>query len=109
MSELAPKLAESVLSGDEFFVSVLTHFQVLWGDRMAGIGATKYESFVSKLGIGIAPLTEEDAALASRMKPARNDLVGSLICATVARYDATMWTRDKDFLRYLPKEIVKML
>lgn len=109
LNGIASAIAERVLSGDKFLVSVLTHFQILWGYRRAGLVVTRYETFLNKLGIDIASLVEEDAVFAANRKPSREDLVDALISATVKRYEAIIWTMDKDFLRFLPKEKVKVL
>jgi predicted nucleic acid-binding protein len=90
-------------------VSVLTHFQILWGYRRAGLAATRYKDFLAKLSINVAPLVEEDAALAAQRKPTRENVVDALISATVSRYGATVWTKDKDFLHYLLREKVKVV
>jgi predicted nucleic acid-binding protein len=90
-------------------VSVLTHFQVLWGYGKAGLAATRYRDFLAKLSVNVAPLVEEDAAVGAQRKPTRENVVDALISATVSRYGATIWTKDKDFLRYMPKEKVKVV
>jgi predicted nucleic acid-binding protein len=64
----------------------------------------KYDSFLSRLRIDIAPLVQEDAAFAAGKKPKRDDLVDALIPATVIGYEAVIWTKDRDFLKFLPKE-----
>ena len=90
-------------------MSVLTHFQILWGYGRAGLAATRYKDFLAKLSINVAPLVEEDAALAAQRKPSRENVVDALISANVSRYGATIWTKDKDFLRYLSREKVKVV
>ncbi len=87
-------------------MSVLTHFQILWGYKIAGLISTKYESFLTKLGVDVAPLVEEDAAMAAKKKPSREHLVDALIAATVSRYEGVVWTKDTDFLQFLPRENV---
>jgi predicted nucleic acid-binding protein len=87
-------------------VSALTHFEILWGYRKAGLATERYEAFLSKLDIDVAPLLEEDAVFAANKKPGREKLVDALIAATVSRYDSLIWTRDTDYLRFLPKEKV---
>jgi predicted nucleic acid-binding protein len=57
-----------------------------------------------KLGVDVAPLLEEDAILAADKKPGKEKLVDALIAATVARYDAFLWTKDQDFDQFLPQE-----
>jgi predicted nucleic acid-binding protein len=100
---------DRVVSGDEFLVSALTHFEILWGYRKAGLATERYEAFLSKLDIGVAPLLEEDAVFAANKKPGREKLVDALIAATVSRYDSLIWTRDTDYLRFLPKEKVVII
>jgi predicted nucleic acid-binding protein len=62
-----------------------------------------------KLEIDVAPLLEEDAVLAADKRPDREELVDALIAATVSRYDSLIWTRDTDYLRFLPKEKVVII
>lgn len=98
-----------MLSGDQLLVSVLTHFQILWGYKTAGLATTRYDGFLAKLGVDIASLIEEDALLAARKKPNREDLVDALIAATATRYEAVIWTKDEDFLKFLPRERVTLV
>jgi len=107
--ELAAKLSESVLSGDQFLISALTHFEVLWGYRTANLVSSHYEDFLDRLHVEVAPLLEEDAVLAASKKPAKGKLVDALIAATVARYDANVWTKDRDFTQFLPEEKITIL
>ncbi|MGA3406691.1 MAG: PIN domain-containing protein [Candidatus Bathyarchaeia archaeon] len=97
---------DRVVCGDEFLVSALTHFEILWGYRKVGLATERYDAFLSKLEINVAPLLEEDAVLAANKKPGREKLVDALIAATVSRYDSLIWTRDTDYLQFLPKEKV---
>ena len=100
---------DRVVCGDEFLVSALTHFEILWGYRKAGLATERYDAFLSKLEINVAPLLEEDAVFAANKKPGREKLVDALIAATVSRYDSLIWTRDTDYLRFLPKEKVVII
>jgi predicted nucleic acid-binding protein len=43
------------------------------------------------------------------MKPDRTDIADALIAATAKRYDASVWTLDKGFLKFLPKTRVRVL
>ncbi len=106
LGQLSARLVERVVSGDQFLVSVLTHFEILWGYRKAGLATRAYEVFLSKMDIDVAPLLQEDAVFAANRKPGREKLVDALVAATVSRYDASIWTKDADFLRFLPKEKV---
>ena len=105
---LATEIADRVLSGDVFSVSVLTHFEILWGYRRAELSTANYQAFLSKLDIDVTPLTQEDAVLAASKKPGKEKLVDALVAATVSRYDASIWTKDADFLKFLPKQKVIM-
>lgn len=97
---------DRVTVGDEFLLSVLTHFEILWGYRKARLSTAMYESFLSRLEIEVAALLQEDAVTAANRNLGRQNLVDALIAATVSRYDASIWTKDADFLRFLPKEKV---
>lgn len=109
LSELAKKLAEQASEGDEFLISVLTHFEILWGYRTANLASSHYEEFLGRLGVDVVPLLEEDAAFAAGKKPGKGKLVDALIAATVTRYDALLWTKDHDFEQFLPEERVTIL
>jgi len=87
----------------------LTHFQILWGYSIAKLSSARYEAFLEKFGVEVASLVEEDATLAARKKPSRINIIDALIAATVSRYQATIWTKDSDFLEFLPRNLVKMV
>ena len=106
---LADTLAEQSLAGDTFLVSALTHFQILWGYSTAKLSPLRYETFLEKFGVEVAPLVEEDATLAARKRPSRTNTIDALIAATVSRYQAIIWTKDSDFLNFLPRNLVKMV
>jgi predicted nucleic acid-binding protein len=78
---------------------------LLYRQQIAG----KYTTFLRKARIEIAPLAKTDAEEAALLKPNRADLLNALIAACVKRYDASLWTADKDFLKFLPKEKVRLL
>jgi len=109
LNELAKNLAERVSLGDEFLISVLTHFEVLWGYRMANLSSSHYDDFLKKLHVEVASLAEEDAQLAAGKKPGKGKLVDALMAATVTRYDAIVWTKDHDFDQFLPEGRVTIL
>jgi len=96
-------------SMDEFCASVLTHFQILWGYALANKRSEKYDEFIKRIGIDIIPLTKLDSEEAARMKPSKKDLTDALIAAAVKRYEAYIWTKDSDFLRFLPKDHVRLI
>lgn len=109
LNELANNLAERVSLGDEFLISALTHFEILWGYRMADLGPSHYHDFLRKLRVEIASLVEEDAEFAADKKPGKGKLVDALVAATVTRYDAIVWTKDHDFEQFLPNEMVTIV
>ncbi len=107
------KLSEEIIkrrsSFDEFCVSVLTHFQILWGYALASRNIEKYQHFIKIIGIDIVPLTKLDSEAAAGMKPSKKDLLDALIAATAKRYEAMVWTMDSDFLKFLPKDKVRLV
>lgn len=74
-----------------------------------GLSTERYEAFLSKLNIDVAPLLEEDAVLAANKRPAKEKLADALIAATVSRYDSLIWTSNMDYLRFLPREKVVII
>ena len=50
-------------------------------------------------------MTKLDSEEAARMKP-KKDLTDALIAAMVKRHEAYVWTKDADFLKFLPKDSV---
>ena len=68
-----------------------------------------YEAFLEATKAEVVPLTKVDAAQAALMKPGREDLLDALIAATARRYDASVWTLDTDYLKFLPKARVRLL
>jgi len=109
LSKLSEEIVERRSSLDEFCVSALTHFQILWGYALAHRSSEKYFEFIKRIGIEVVPLTKLDSEEASRMKPSKKDLLDALIAATAKRYEATIWTKDSDFLKFLPKDNVRLL
>ena len=107
LSELSEEMVQR-RSSLEFCVSALTHFQILWGYALAHRSSEKYDAFIKRIGIEIVPLTKLDSEEASRMKPSKKDLLDALIAATAKRYEATVWTKDSDFLKFLPKDSVRL-
>jgi predicted nucleic acid-binding protein len=72
LSQLSAKLVDRVVSGDEFLVSTLTHFEILWGHRKAALATERYEAFLSKLDIGVAQQWARSGILLVN----RNSLIG---------------------------------
>ncbi len=109
LAELSEEMVRRRLLGDEFYISAITHFQVEWGYAVAGKSSERCEAFLRRLNIEVAPLTRLDAERAADQKPSRRNLLDALIAATVMRYEATIWTRDTDFLSLLPKDRTRFL
>ena len=76
---------------------------------IAGRVADKYTAFLEKVRVKVAPITKLDAEEAARMKPTRSDLLDCLIASTVKRYGASIWTADKDFLKFLSQNEIRLL
>ncbi len=75
---------------------------------MVGRSPEKYQAFLKRTGIEIATLTKTDAEEAARHKPSRKDLLDALIAASAQRHDATVWTTDSDFYKFLSKDRVRL-
>ena len=109
LARFAKEIADGVESGSTFCVSAVTHFQLQWGYSMAGMSQAKYDAFLDTTRTEVVPLTKTDAEEAASMRPGRDDIPDALIAATAKRYDASVWTLDRDFLRLLPKARVRLL
>ena len=109
LSKVGDELVRRRLAGDEFYLSVVTHFQLMWGYLSAGLPSQRYERLLEVIEIAISPVTKLDVEEAARMKPQRSDLLDALIAASVKRHDASVWTSDRDFLKFLPKGRVKLV
>jgi predicted nucleic acid-binding protein len=109
LSDVGAEIVKRRLAGDEFYLSVITHFQVLWGYRSAGLSSEKYERLLEVGEIEISALTRTDVEAAAEMKPKKSDLLDALIAASVQRYDASIWTGNRDFLSLLPKNRVRLV
>lgn len=107
-STRAEMLKESK-TGLHLYISVVCHFQILWGYMVAKMSPANYHRFLEAAGVEIAPLIAADAEEAAKMKPSRADLLDSLIASSAKRYGAAVWTSDRDFLKFLPKEKVRVL
>src|SRR5207245_10871760 len=99
LPEVADEIVKRRLGGDEFYLSAITHFQVLWGYSSAGLSAEKYERLLEVTEMGIAPVNRLDSEEAARMKPQRGDLLDRLIAAWVQRMDANIWTPDNESIK----------
>lgn len=106
-------LTEDVVShrskGDQFFVSSITHFEILWGYLTAHQSPQNYEEFLRAIPVEVVPLTRHGAEHAAELKPAVVQVLDALIASTVRKYDGKIWTFDSDFLKFLPKTSVRIL
>ena len=62
LSQFAEEIAERVAAGSAFYVSAVTHFQLLWGYSTAGMTPGAYEAFLEATKAEVVPLTKVDAA-----------------------------------------------
>jgi predicted nucleic acid-binding protein len=81
----------------------------LWGYSRAGLSPRTYEKLLEVAEVKISPLTVLNTEEAAKMKPKSGDLLDALTAASVKRLDATVWTSDRDFLRFLPEANVKIV
>jgi predicted nucleic acid-binding protein len=109
LSELGGEFAQEIEEGNTFYVSAVTHFQLMWGYSLAGMSPARYQAFLETTMTEVVPLTRLDAERAAAMKPGKTDLLDALIAAAVTRYGASIWTRDSDFLKFLPKTGVRLI
>jgi predicted nucleic acid-binding protein len=109
LPDVGSEIVKRRLAGDEFHLSVITHFQVMWGYRSAGLSSEKYERLLEVGEIEISALTRTDVEAAAEMKPKKSDLLDAIIAASVQRYDASIWTADRGFLSLLPKNRVRLV
>ena len=103
------ELLKASAAGSELYISSISHFQILRGYILAKMSAANYHEFLEMAGVGIAPIIKADAEEAAKMKPSKTDLLDALIASSAKRYGATVWTGDKDFLKFLPKSKVRVM
>lgn len=108
-ADLLTLKTELVHMSDEFCVSALTHFEILLGYATVGKDSANYRNLLEGLKIDVVSLTREDSEKASRMGPSKKDFVDSLVAASAKRYGAAVWTKDSDFLKFLPRDSVRLL
>ncbi len=108
-SKISVTLTERIAKGDEFYISVITHFEILWGYTLAGMSPDNYEVFLNGFGIEVAHLNRDDAEKTANFKPLKKDILDALIASTALRYGAVVWTFNVgDFKNFLPeKKIVE--
>jgi predicted nucleic acid-binding protein len=106
---ISDEIIRRISEGDTFHESVISHFQILWGYSIAGRPTARYVTFLQKTGIEVVPLTKSDAEEAASHKPDRSDILDALIAAAIRRFDATVWTKDRDFHKFLPKDKVRII
>jgi len=105
---LSNEIVRHLVHDDTFHESVISHFQIVWGYAIAGRSSTKYETFLRKTNMEIVPLSKSDADEAASFKPTRTDLLDALIAASARRHNAVVWTNDRDFLKFLQKDSVRL-
>ena len=55
LPEISEHLTDRVIEGDTFYISVITHFEILWG--------------LNDLNIQVVPLLKSDVEMATGIKP----------------------------------------
>lgn len=108
LAEISAEIGRRRLEGDEFYVSVITHFELTWGYLIAGRSSEKYEAFLNMTRIDVVALSKTDAEEAASARPDKRDVLDSLVAASAKRLDAIVWTVDRDFLKYLTKSKVRI-
>ncbi|KXB01703.1 hypothetical protein AKJ41_00685 [candidate division MSBL1 archaeon SCGC-AAA259O05] len=93
----------------KFFVSAITHFEILWGYSISDKKPTSYKNFLRTAGVRVESILQSDAETSAEWKPSEKDIRDSLIAASVKRRGASIWTRDDDFLNFLPEDRVKII
>ena len=106
---VSDEIVDRLSEGDTFYESVISHFQILWGYVTAGKSPARYETFLQKTRIEVVPLTKSDAEEAACHEPTWLDVLDALIAASVRRYDATIWTKARDFFKFLSKDRVRAI
>ncbi len=108
LQRLSELVLQRYVKGDQFFICSVSHFQIEWGYSMIDVSSHKYREFLRGFRIEVTPLTKSDAEQAANMKPSEPDILDALIASSVKRYDASLWTADMDFLKFLPKSKVQI-
>lgn len=93
----------------KFCVSAITHFEILWGYHISDRNPTAYRRFIRTADVRIESLLQTDAETSAKWEPEPGDIRDSLIAATVKRREASLWTKDDDFLDFLSEEEVKII
>ncbi len=102
------ELLKHYSAGGQFYISAITHLQILWGYFSAKMSSENYSRFIESTDLQVAPVIRADAEEAAKMKPASSDLLDALIASCAKRSGASVWTSDKDFLKFLPKSKVRL-
>lgn len=95
-------LADRIIEGDTFYISVITHFEILWGYSLAKLPSKNYEGFLNDLNIEVVPLLKSDVETAASLKPPKKDILDALIASCALRLDAKLITfNEDDFKKFL--------
>lgn len=108
LPKISDYLADRVIEGDVFYISVVTHFEILWGYHLARLPPKNYEGFLNDLNIQVVPLLKSDVEAAASLKPSKKDILDALIASCVLRLDAKLITfNEDDFKKFLkPRQIL---
>lgn len=104
-SKVSEHLAERAVKGDVFHISVITHFELLWGYRTAEMSDENYKEFLRDFNVEVVPLLKADVEKAASLKPVKKDLLDALIASAVIRLKAGLMTfNEGDFKKFLKKD-----
>jgi predicted nucleic acid-binding protein len=96
-------LATIKVSGLNFKMSCIVHFEILWGFSLYGGDVEKYENIIRKFEFEIAPLTKEDVELASKYCKNRNRVRNYFIGAANKNRGAFLLTYNVSDFKWVDK------
>jgi predicted nucleic acid-binding protein len=67
LSKLSELVLNRYVKGDQFFISSISHFQIVWGYSAADESASRYREFLKGFRIEVTPMTKSDAEVAAYM------------------------------------------
>lgn len=103
------ELIELSRTGQQLSISVISHFEVLWGYALAGMDHRNYGNFLAEFKVEVIPLVKTDAESAARASPSKRLVMDALVASSVSRLDGMILTRDEDFLKFVPKDRVRLI
>jgi|Deesub1362A_J573_1020465.scaffolds.fasta_scaffold00753_12 predicted nucleic acid-binding protein len=96
-------LATIKVSGFNFKMSCIVHFEVLWGFSLYGGDVEKYENIIKKFEFEITSLTKEDVELASKYCKNRSKVRDYFIGATTKNRGGILLTYNVPDFKWVDK------